>query len=300
MTHIREMPIVPFTMSQTRAVMFILFSSFCFALATVFAKYAHMACAELSSFQVSFARFFVGFLCMAGFTRRYRKSLKPKRISFVIGRGVLNTASVILLYFALQYTSITKANMLNWTNPVFVFLFSPFINKERPGFRQYIYLLLTMVGMVLVISPDFSSVNVGDIAAFLSGVIGGAAVSVLRESRKHDESFMVLFYLMLIGTVINGVVAAPFFILPPLNAGLLILSSALCGFLAQILITTASRYLAAPVSSVLMASGILVSGAMGVLFFGDAITLKILCGGILILISLIGVSGIGERKRSAS
>ncbi|MFQ3620457.1 MAG: DMT family transporter [Spirochaetales bacterium] len=283
-------------MSQSRAVSLYLFSSLCFAFSTVFAKYAHMACEELSSFQVSFARFFVGILCMLVFAKMFRKSLRPNRLQWVIARGILNTVAVVALYFALQHTTITKANMLNWTFPVFVFLFSPYINKERPGIVQYLFLALTMVGMVLVISPDFSTLNVGDIAALLSGIIGGAAVSVLRESRKYDETFMVLFYLMLIGSLLNGLLAAPFFIWPSIPVFILILSSALCGFLAQILITTSSRHLEAPVASVLMSSGILIAGALGMLFFGEKLTGKILLGGVCILISIVGVSGILQRK----
>lgn len=285
-------------MSQTRPILLNLFSSVCFAFSTVFAKYAHNACKELSSFQVSFARFFVGALFMGWFAWYFKKSLVPNRISWVIARGILNTSAVIALYFALQHTTLTKANMLNWTFPVFVFLFSPYINKERAGLQQYVFLVLTMIGMSLVISPDFSSVNIGDIAAFVSGILGGAAVSVLRESRKHDDTFMVLFYLMMIGTVLNGALAVPFFILPPLPVLALIASSALCGFLAQILITTSSRHLEAPIASVLMTSGIVIAGAMGVIFFGEHLTAKILIGGACILVSIVGVSGIAHRKRA--
>ncbi len=285
-------------MPKTRAILLNLFSSLCFAFSTVFAKYAHTNCKELSSFQVSFARFFVGALFMGWFAWRFKKSLKPNQINWVIARGILNTSAVIALYFALQHTTITKANMLNWTFPVFVFLFSPYINKERPGLSQYTFLGLTMVGMSLVISPDFSTINLGDIAAFASGVIGGAAVSVLRESRKHDDTFIVLFYLMMIGTLLNGILAAPFFILPSLSVTGLILSSALCGFLAQILITTTSRHLEAPIASVLMTSGIVIAGAMGVIFFGEKLTAKILIGGLLILISIVGVSGILNLRRT--
>ncbi len=285
-------------MSQSRAILLNLFSSVCFAFSTVFSKYAHMNCKELSSFQVSFARFFVGALFMGWFAWRFEKSLKPNRLAWVIARGILNTTAVVALYFALQHTSITKANMLNWTFPVFVFLFSPYINKERPGPSQYGFLGLTMVGMILVISPDFSAINIGDVAALVSGVIGGAAVSVLRESRKHDDTFIVLFYLMMIGTFLNGILAVPFFILPPLPVGGLILSSALCGFLAQILLTTASRHLEAPIASVLMTSGIVIAGAMGVIFFGEQLTAKILIGGFLILISIVGVSGVLKLRRT--
>ena len=132
-------------MPKSLAVFLLLLSSLCFALATVFAKYAHSACAELSPFQVSFFRFVVGTIFMAVFIRVMKKPVRPRNLSLVVWRGILNTAAVLTLYVALKYTTITKANMLNWTFPAFVFLFSPFINREKPGLLKYFFLVLNRV-----------------------------------------------------------------------------------------------------------------------------------------------------------
>jgi drug/metabolite transporter (DMT)-like permease len=283
-------------MSKPLAAFILLLSSLCFSLATVFAKYAHNACPELSAFQVSFFRFVIGSLFMAVFIRVMKKPIRPNRRSFVIWRGLLNTGAVLTLYVGLRHTTITKANMLNWTFPVFVFLFSPFVNRERPGLGKYFFLGLTMFGMYWVISPDFSSVNLGDLSALASGVLGGAAVSVLRESRKYDDSYVVLFYLMIIGFILNGLLAIPFFIVPPPRVFMLMTVSAICGFLGQITITTASKHFEAASGSILMASGILFAGFLGTLLFGDPVTVKILAGGSLILLSLAGVSGVFRKR----
>lgn len=250
----------------------------------------------MSPFQVSLYRFLFGAIFMAIFIRIKKKPLRPNRLDLVIWRGVLNTAAVLTLYLALRLTTVTKANMLNWTFPVFVFLFSPFVNRERPGLIKYLFLGLTMAGMGLIISPDFSSVNWGDLSGLVSGVLGGAAVSVLRECRKHDDSYLILFYLMLIGVLINGVAAFPFLTLSGFWTEALMIAAAICGFLGQITITVASKHFEASTGSILVASGILFSGFFGSLFFGDPLNLKILLGGILILISLVGVSGIVEER----
>ncbi len=278
------------------AAFLLLLSSLCFALSTVFAKFAHIAWPGLSGFQVSFFRFVVGFAFMAVFVRLRGKSVRPNKVGLVVWRGILNTAAVLTLYVSLRYTTVTKANMLNWSSPVFIFLMSPFINRERPSLLKYFHLLIAMIGLYFVVAPDFSSVNAGDVSAFASAILGAAAVCVLRESRKYDDSYVILFYLMAIGFVLNGLVALPVFVFPPPRVWIFILASAVSGFLAQIAITVGTKHFEAAPGSLIMESGILFSTALGVFIFDDPLTAGLVFGGALIVVSLVGVSGIFDRK----
>ena len=145
--------------------------------------------------------------------------------------------------------------------------------------------------------PDFSSVNFGDVTALISGVIGGAAVSVLRESRKYDDSYVILFYLMLIGTVLNGLFALPVMILPTSEVAVLLLASAVSGFLAQITLTVGTRHFEAATGALLMEVGILFAALLGIGLFGDPVTPMLLFGGGLLVASIVGVSGVFEEYR---
>ena len=283
-------------MSKLTAVYLLVLSSAAFTLSTAFAKLAHQACAELSGFQVSFGRFIFGLLFMAVFVRVKKRSLRPNNITLVVWRGILNTSAVLTLYVSLRYTTVTNANLLNWSFPVFAFLVSPFINKERPGLVKYFFLALALAGTYFVVLPDFSSVNFGDAVALASGVLGGAAVCVLRESRKYDDSYLILFYLMLIGTVINGIAALPSMILPTPRVGSLIVASALSGFLGQILLTVGTRHFEAATGALIMEVGILFAAFLGIGFFGDPVTPALLFGGGLIVASVVGVSGVFDRR----
>lgn len=278
------------------AVFILTLSSLSFAMSTVFAKFAHEASPALSGFQVSLFRFALGLVFMIVFIRRKGRSVKPNNVRLVVWRGVLNTAAVLTLYVSLKYTTVTKANMLNWSFPVFVFLVSPFVNKEKPGLVKYLFLVLAVAGIYFVVDPDFSSINPGDVSAFASAVLGAAAVCVLRESRKYDDSYVILFYLMLIGLVLNACFSLPVFTFPPPRVWSFILSSALCGFLGQITITVSSKHFEAAVSSLLMESGFLFSVFLGVAVFGDPVTAGVLWGGALIGAALVGASGIFDRK----
>jgi drug/metabolite transporter (DMT)-like permease len=78
--------------------------------------------------------------------------------------------------------------------------------------------------------------------------------------------------------------------------GLAVLGGALIGFSGQIFLTEGYRYIRATSGSIVSSSRILYAVLMGALFFHDALNIRIAAGGVLILISLAGVSLSSVRK----
>ncbi len=91
----------------------------CFALSTVFTKFVTNS-SDIKGVEITFARFFIGFIVVALYVYHEKIPLKPYRISLIIWRGVLNTVAFMLFFTSLQYTTVTNANMLNMTYPVFI------------------------------------------------------------------------------------------------------------------------------------------------------------------------------------
>jgi drug/metabolite transporter (DMT)-like permease len=270
---------------------FVTLSAFFFTLSTVFAKYVNQA-SDLSPLIVTLIRFMVGFVLIGGYVLVKRVRIKPVRLDLVVWRAILNCISLILFYYGVQLSTVSKANLLNMTFPVFVFLSSPFITRDRPNIAQYVFLASTMLGMYLVVLPDFSQVNTGDLMALLSAVAAGASVSVLKESRKTDGAVVVLFYLMTVGLAINLPLAIPVWRIPPPELWRDLLLSGLCGLLGQACTTIGTAYFSASTSSLVSSSRILFALVIGVWLFADPLALRILLGGALILVSLVGVSGL--------
>lgn len=284
---------------MTKGIGFLLIAALSFSFSTVFGKFITLQ-SEISAFEITFFRFLIGFLIMLGYITIHKKSLRPHKTHYVLLRAVSNFGVVIFLFLGVQSTTITKANMLNMTYPVFVFVIAPFINREKAKFYNYLFLVITMIGVYLITFPDFSRINVGDLYALLSGICGGFAVSILRESRKYDETYLIMFYLNAIGAVISLVMIAPSFMLPGPKMLVYLILSGLTGFSGQLFSTVGFRYLDAPTGALITASRILFAGSLGVSIFADPVTERILLGGSLILFSLIGVSGIVKKFRTAT
>jgi drug/metabolite transporter (DMT)-like permease len=197
-----------------KGVFMLLMAELFFASATVFAKLVTNT-SDISGIEIASFRFLVGFIASAFTVYKMRIPLKPHKTNLVLWRAFLNTTAVILFFMSVQYTSVTNANMLNMTYPVFIFLFSPlFIKTEKAKPLNYLFLLFTLIGIFLVIHPDFHKINRGDVFGLISGLVGGFSVITLRLARENDSTVLILFYLMGIGLAMNAIIVVPNFIIP--------------------------------------------------------------------------------------
>lgn len=278
-----------------KGVLYLLLSAFSFALATVFVKLVTSA-TDIPGIELSFFRFLFGFLITLFYVLHKRKSIKLVKSIHVYMRGIFNTIAAILFFIGVEYSNISKANLLNMTYPVFVFIIAPFLNNEKSSKKYFIYLLMTGAGIYFTMVPEgtiFNKelLNRGDVAALLSGIVAGFAVTSLREARKHNQSYVILFYLMLIGTIVNGIMIIPYFVKPH---GIFILHIFLCAlfsYIGQYTITEGYKHIDAAPGSLISATRILFAIALGNILFSEPITPRIIYGSILLLVSIAGIGG---------
>jgi drug/metabolite transporter (DMT)-like permease len=277
-----------------RGVILLMLAEFCFAAATVFAKFVTSQ-SEIPAVEITFFRFFFGIFLAYAVLRKTGSSFTPNNKKFVIWRGILNTIAVILFFTSVKYTTVTNANMLNMTYPVFIFMLMPFIGNEKIKPLQIIYLIMSITGVYLVIQPNFDHLIIGDLIGLVSGMVGGFSVMTLRKAREYDSTVLIIFYLMAIGTVINGSLLITVFKMPNLLQSVYIVVSALLGLAGQVFITSGYKYIEANKGSIISSSRIIFAVFLGLIFFNDRLNLELIIGGALILFSVVQLT-LSERK----
>jgi len=181
--------------------------------------------------------------------------------------------------------------MLNMTYPFFIFLFAPlFFRQEKISPFLYLILVAALVGIWLVITPNWNSINKVDLFGLMSEIISAFAIVTLNMARKNDSTMVILFYLMSIGTVLNGLAMLPVFVWPRGGQWLLLLASGAIGVAGQICITYGYKYITARAGSLVSSSRILFAVVLGMLIFSEDLTLRIAAGGSLILLSMVAVT----------
>lgn len=280
-------------------VLLLLTAEFLFALSTVFVKFVTSE-TIISGIEIAFFRFFTGFILTFTYVHtsgKYYPMVKPFNIYM---RGIFNTTSVIFFFLGVQYTTISNTNLLNMTYPVFVFLISPFITKEKIQRDLLFFLILVLAGIYFVVIPEgssASSVNKGDVYALLSGITAGFGITFLREARKTDYTQTILLYMFLIGSTIAGVMLINKFVMPNGVFILHIFIIAILSFIGQVLLTAGYKCISATAGSLISSARIVFAIFLGVIFFSEPLTLRIISGSILIMISLAGVNGFFRKLK---
>jgi len=278
-------------------ILLLIIAEFCFASATVFAKHVTNH-SDIPAIEITFFRVSLGVLVAALYMWKTNTSFRPKRIFLVVARAVLSFSALVTFFYAVEHSSVTNANMLNMTYPVFIFMVAPLFRLERMHKLSFLFLILAMTGIYLVILPDFTTVNIGDVIGLLSGIFAAFAIITLSVAREHDSTVLIVFYLMAIGTICNAIMMAPVFVMPESGQLPYLLGSGVVGIIGQVLLTMGYKNVSARAGSMVSSSRIVFAALMGFFFFSEALSLRIMLGGLLIITAIIGVSALQKRMNA--
>ena len=151
---------------------------------------------------------------------QHRKTIKihllPLSILGILGVSGFNT----FVYIALQDTTATNAILLNSFIPIFILIFSGLFLKESISKKQYLGVLISFLGVILIISRlDISfiqnlTVNKGDLWMLLAALVW-ASYSILLKYLRPKELPQLVFLGVLI--MIGILFLAPVVLLNPFN-----------------------------------------------------------------------------------
>lgn len=216
--------------------------------------------------------------------------IKNKKISwgnnkpFLILRAALGLIATGLYFFALSHAPLSDTVTLINLYPFFIVIFSYYFLKEPIRKVQMYALLLSIIGAVLVIRPQFNNINYIYIITLISAVLTAGAYTAVKHLKKTEESVVIMFYFSLM----TAIAFFPFmlnshFVLPVgMNlVKLLILgASATC---YQMFMTSAYKYAPAGEIAIYSYASIVISSVIGVIFWGEAPALPSILGAGLII-----------------
>ena len=205
---------------------------------------------------------------------------------FLILRGVLGLIATGGYYYALSNAPLADTVTLTNIYPFFVIIFSWVFIKEKIR-KVHIYtFLLSLLGAVLIIRPQFHSINIFYIFAFFSAVFTGAAYTNIKHLQKTDDTLVIMFYYSLI----TAVAFLPFvfmghFVIPKGWGLFKLLVLGLTGTLYQTCMTSAYKYAPAGEIAIYSYASIVFSGIIGLVIWSEIPTLLSVTGSALIILA---------------
>jgi drug/metabolite transporter (DMT)-like permease len=120
--------------------------------------------------------------------------------------GIVLALNWVFFFRALNLTTIANAVLITYTYPIMVAVFAPFFLDERLELATLVSLILSVVGMVLVVSPASLSLGrqdiLGIVYAFLSAVTYAFLVIASKRMLPHMTSYAIIFYEALVVAIV--------------------------------------------------------------------------------------------------
>jgi len=176
----------------------------------------------------------------------FREKIKTAKWHIHFIRGFSSFLSSLVFFYSLKYLDLTSATVLLNTLPIFVPIVLFFWHKTPIYHNLWWAIGVAFVGILFIVQPGTAIFEWASLLALLGGIIGAIALVSLRSGHYTEPSYRILFYLFLICTVAGGLLSLFSFKESWLDLTItnleLYLLMGLCGFLYQVVLTTAIKF----------------------------------------------------------
>ncbi len=216
------------------------------------------------------------FVLLWAVSMRGMASLRPKRWSLHLLRGVLGIAMMASFVYALRTLPLSTAYAIFFIAPLLVTALSVPMLGERVGPRRWTAIVVGLIGVIVVLRPTGEGLGTwASLAVLLSATMYSISAITVRILARTDTTEAMMVWLLALMALGSGLLALPDWVEIRLSDGWLILGIGIAGALGQYAITEAFRLgeasLIAPLEYTALVWGVLLDLTLwGVL--PDAIT----------------------------
>lgn len=266
---------------KIKGIIAILISAIGFSFMSVFFRLS----GDLPVFQKSLARNLVAMFIPLFFIFKYKKPMFGKLSSqpLLISRSTLGLIGVLLNIYALDHMVLSDADTLMKLNPFWTILLCFIFLHEKVRKYQISAMIVAILGMLLIVKPEFSSSFIPALIGLLSGIFAASAYTCVRALSTREAPYTIVFYFSLF----SGIVLIPFSIFtfePMSKLQLLYLFGAgLSAAVGQIGITLAYSFAAAKDISIFTYASIIFTAIFGFILFGETPDLLSTIGYVVII-----------------
>ena len=120
------------------------------------------------------------------------RSLRPLRPWTVALRSILISASMLLYFGSLALMPIAEAGAGLFSSPIFVLIFSVLLFRTRVGIWRVSAVLAGFGGVLLVLKPDFTDLNVFVLFPLFAGAFYGISQLMTRHYCSREDTLVIL------------------------------------------------------------------------------------------------------------
>ncbi len=163
--------------------------------------------AKFSSAELVFYRSLFGLVIIFVSIRFKKLPLRTPHFNKQIVRALLGFFALLMFFYAIAHLPLATAITLNYTSPLFLAVFMPFMLHEKPKKILYLALMISFIGVVLLLKPSFASKDLfAGIMGLCSGIGAGLAyLHVKQLGNLHEPDWRTVFYFTSVSTIGAGI-----------------------------------------------------------------------------------------------
>ena len=227
--------------------------------------------AELSFFQITWARyFFTVFFTLPFMFFFFRKNLtmstQPKLQLF---RGLTLFCANVLFFYSISIISMAKALTLAFVAPLITTALSPIFLGEKVGFRRWSAVIIGFIGSLIVIRPGFIEFNLASVAALGTGFFYGIYLVITRKLHTSDSPLLTLLLTGVVGAIIGSLIVPVVWVNPTFNQWSLLALMGIFACLGHLFLILSLKYADASKLAPFSYFEIVTNVILGYYFFSD-------------------------------
>lgn len=201
----------------------------------------------------------------------------------LLARSIFGLAGVVLNFYAIANLTLADSSMLGKLSPIFVTIMACIFLKEKIDNKQILSIIITFLGALLVIKPEFSLEMLPSLSGIMSAASAGVAYTLLRYLKDKESPDTIIFYFSLISVVFTAPFALAEYVQPTFTQLGLLLATGVFASVGQFGITYAYKFAKATEVSIYNYSAIVFGIILGFIFFGEIPDTLSLLGGVIII-----------------
>ena len=192
--------------SPRAAVLWMIFGSLCFGTMNALVKWTSV---HADVWMIIMVRSAVIAFAVAAFAANRGISLRVNNRKTMFLRCSTGLVAMFLFFTAIAKIPLGQAVVLQKTSPLFIALLSGKVLAERVPPRVALLVITAFAGIVLIVSPDLSSVEPDTLIGLGAGLFAALAMMYVRELRNTDPTPTVVFWFAAACVAGSVVQAAP-------------------------------------------------------------------------------------------
>lgn len=241
-----------------------------------------------NSFEVMTYRSAIGMVvvCIILAVTRNTGPFKTTRLSLHLGRNITHFIGQNLWFYAISVVPLAQVIALEFTSPIWLILLAPLLLGEKLTTVRLIAVALAFIGVICVVHPDVTTVNLGTVAAASSAIFFALTLIATKRLTRTDDIIAIMFWLTfiqlgfgLILTLWDGTIEPLHWTLSPY---LIIIG--LAGLSAHYSLSTALSLASAAEVVPFDFARLPLIACLGAFFYGEVIDFWLLIGGSFILL----------------